>query len=64
VSVSETIIRRQEAAACERADKAEEKVIQLTKKFGKLVREKGEICISPRLKFGFPQSNGWRNGEA
>ena len=57
-AVSEIIIRRQEAVACERADKAEKKVIRLTKKFGKLVREKGEICISSRLKIGFPHCRG------
>ena len=52
-SVSETIIRRREATAGERADIAEGKVIHLTKKFRKLVREKGECWISALV---FPSS--------
>ena len=47
-----------EAFACERADKAEKKVIRLTKKFGRLVREKGEICISSKLEIVFPHCRG------
>ena len=62
-SGSETIIRRREATANERADRAEGKVIHLTKEFGKLVREKGECCISALVfpsskKLYFPQSSG------
>ena len=41
-AVSETFIRRREATANERAGRAEEQVILLTKRFGKLIREKGE----------------------
>ena len=51
-------MEEQEACACEKADKAEKKVIRLTKKFGRLGREKGEICISSRLKIVFPHCRG------
>ena len=47
------IIRRKEATSCEKAEIAEKKVILLTKKFGKLVREKGECGISVSV---FPSS--------
>jgi hypothetical protein len=44
------IFCRREATANERASRAEEKVAHLTKKFGKLIREKGRagflLCIS------------------
>ena len=52
-SVPETIIRRREATANERAGRAEGRVIHLTKKFGKLVREKGGCLISALV---FPSS--------
>jgi hypothetical protein len=51
-------MEEQEAFACERADRAEKEVIRLTKKFGRLVREKGEIGISSRLKIVFPFCRG------
>ena len=58
----EKIIRRREAAACEGADVAEERVIHLTKKFGKLVREKGEceiyVSVFPSPKTCIFQNNG------
>ena len=57
-AVSEIIIRRQEAVACERADKAEKKVIRLSKKYWRLVQEKGEICISSKLEIVFPHCRG------
>jgi hypothetical protein len=52
------IIRRKEATSCEKAEIAEKRVILLTKKFGKLLREKGECGISvsvfPSAKTGIP----------
>jgi hypothetical protein len=51
-------MEEQEAFACERADLMEKEVIRRTKKFGRLVREKGESCISSRLKIVFPPCRG------
>ena len=44
----------QEVFACEKADWAGEEEVRLTKKFGRLAREKGEFCICYRVKIVFP----------